>query len=496
MLILPLHRPLTRATFPLITAVIVIINVLVFALLQSGDGAAEQRAEAWYDSSGLAAIEAPLFARYVERSADPELREQLAGMPEPMRPLIARHLQQREPRFRAELASGSAFDDADAFARWQPMAAQFDALRQKIFTERFAFDAGDPQPLQLFSSMFLHGSIDHLLGNMLFLVALGLLVEGPLGAALYSALYLLAGAGAGLAWLTIDGAGSVIGASGAIAGLMGAFCVLWGLRRVRFFYWVFVFFDYVRAPALWLLPLWLGWEVLQMWMADGSRVAYSAHAGGIVAGAGLALLVRQLGWHDQAWLAANDGDAPPDIDSRFRHALQLLGQMQLAEAGHALEELHAEAPQRVDVQLARLRCARYARDGARTIAILQALLAAPPMPRTTDTREFATLLMESSAEVWPQLPAAALADAALRFAAIGEDEAALALFAQLQRHPDEAFAATLPMRWLQLAFRLRDAGNAAAMRRALQQLAALHPQSAEAGKARFLLDAGQAAPAG
>jgi membrane associated rhomboid family serine protease len=473
-LILPLHRPLNRATFPFATALLVLANLFVFFVLQSGDGDAAMRAHRHYVDSGLAALEAPLYQRHLGADDAAATKEPAAAV-----------AMQRDGSFRQRLADGELFDDPADFASWQSRASEFERLRQRVFTDRLAFRSDQPRPLPLFGSMFLHGGLDHLLGNMLFLIALGLLVEGPLGAALFTALYLLSGTAAGLAWLAWHGSapGAVIGASGAIAGLMGAFCVLWGRRHVRFFYWFFVVFDYVRAPALVLLPLWLGWELLQMLTMDGSRVAYSAHAGGIVAGALLALAVRQLGWQREAWF--DDAVDAPDPDALFRQALTALGRMRPDEAAPLLDAAQRLAPTRFDIRLAQYRCARYAGQDAqarqRVIELLE--LGAPD---AKNLRELMIVCAEAGG-VAAGLPAHRLADLAPRLAAAGDGEVALSLLDSLA--PVRALQAELPQRWLALAFRLRDAGDDAGMRQALQRLVDRHGASAEAGKARFLLSA-------
>jgi membrane associated rhomboid family serine protease len=473
-LILPLHRPLTRANFPIATALLVLANVFVFFVLQAGDGDAARRAHVHYVESGLATLEAPLYQRHLGVDA-------AAAAPEPAAMLAM----QRDGSFRERLTRGDLFDDPDAHAAWQARAAEFERLRQRVFTDRLAFRSEQPRAVPLLGSMFLHGGLDHLLGNMLFLIALGLLVEGPLGATLFAALYLLSGVAAGLAWLGWHGSapGAVIGASGAIAGLMGAFCVLWGRRRVRFFYWFFVLFDYVRAPALLLLPLWLGWELLQMLLMDGSRVAYSAHAGGIVAGALLALGVRRLGWQREAWF--DDADDAPDPDALYRQALAALGRMRPDEAAALLDGAERLAPARFDIRLAQYRCARYAGQAAQARQRAIELLALNP-PDAAGLRE----VMIVSAEVGgvgAGLPPARLADLALRLAAIGDGDVAVSLMDSLASA--RTLQAELPQRWLSLAFRLRDAGHAAGMQQALQRLVEHHGESVEAGKARFLLSA-------
>jgi rhomboid family protein len=151
-------------------------------------------------------------------------------------------------------------------------------------------------PLSVLTSMFLHGSWLHLLGNMLFLWIFGDNIEDRLGRARYLLFYLFCGyvAGYGFALANPDSAEPLIGASGAIAGVLGAYLVLYPRARV----WglvPFLFFIPLRLPAWVVLGLWF---VLQAFYSAGygvsevGTVAYLAHVAGFVAGALLALPLR------------------------------------------------------------------------------------------------------------------------------------------------------------------------------------------------------------
>jgi TolA-binding protein len=141
--------------------------------------------------------------------------------------------------------------------------------------------------------------------------------------------YLLSGFGAVvLFWLlNPHGTRGMIGASGAIAGVMGMYTVLLGLKRIDFFYSIIVYFDFVKAPAIVLLPLWLANELLQQWWYPNSPVAYMAHVGGLLAGAGLAALyTRKRVQPDQVSVSSvsEREDLSADIDrvQRLIKALQ------------------------------------------------------------------------------------------------------------------------------------------------------------------------------
>jgi membrane associated rhomboid family serine protease len=141
-------------------------------------------------------------------------------------------------------------------------------------------------------SMFLHGSLLHLGGNMLFLWIFGNNIEDRLGRVKYLLFYLAAGVVAMAAHLAVQPHSTVpvIGASGAIAGVMGAYLIWFPNVRVRAAVFLAFFVVFPRIRAKWLLGIWF---VLQFFTAPGSGVAWMAHVGGFVFGALFALLRRR-----------------------------------------------------------------------------------------------------------------------------------------------------------------------------------------------------------
>ena len=150
-------------------------------------------------------------------------------------------------------------------------------------------DFPDKSPwLALLSSMFLHGGFLHLGGNMLFLWIFGNNIEDRMGPAKYTAFYLLSGLVASAAHIAVqpDSTVPVIGASGAVAGVMGAYLVLFPRVQIRTL--IFIFIRDIRA--MWLLGFWF---LMQFFTDPSQGVAWVAHVGGFVFGAIVALLFRQ-----------------------------------------------------------------------------------------------------------------------------------------------------------------------------------------------------------
>ena len=138
---------------------------------------------------------------------------------------------------------------------------------------------------QLFTSQFLHGSWLHLLGNMLFLWVFGNNVEDRLGRIRFLPFYLLCGAIAGISQALVAPSEHfpLIGASGAIAGVLGAYIVLYPHARV----WALLFIIPVVVPAWLMLGVWFLYQFLYAagQSQEGGGVAYWAHVGGFIAGA-------------------------------------------------------------------------------------------------------------------------------------------------------------------------------------------------------------------
>ncbi|MGZ4104214.1 MAG: rhomboid family intramembrane serine protease [Actinomycetota bacterium] len=147
----------------------------------------------------------------------------------------------------------------------------------------------------IFYTMFLHGSLLHIGGNMLFLWVFGDNIEDRLGKVKFLLLYLISGIAATFVQTLVgpSSGGPLIGASGAIAGVLGAYIVLFPRARVRTLVFVFLIFV-VDIPAIVLLGIWFAMQLLQGVGpgAAGGGVAYMAHVGGFVAGILLLLLFR------------------------------------------------------------------------------------------------------------------------------------------------------------------------------------------------------------
>jgi len=146
------------------------------------------------------------------------------------------------------------------------------------------------------TSMFLHGGILHLLGNMLYLWIFGDNVEDSMGHVRFIVFYLLCGVAAVFAQALPEPSSQVpmIGASGAISGVLGAYLMLFPHARILVLIPMGFVMHSTRLPAMWVLLLWFALQFLSNLMqgAGGGGVAFRAHIGGFIAGVGLIALFK------------------------------------------------------------------------------------------------------------------------------------------------------------------------------------------------------------
>jgi len=150
----------------------------------------------------------------------------------------------------------------------------------------------------IYSSMFLHAGFLHLAGNMLYLWIFGNNIEDVLGKFKFILFYLICGTIAALGHIATDTQSVIpmIGASGAVSGVLGAYLVLFPYARVKTLIFIVIFITVIRIPALILLGLWIGIQIMNGMAVSGGTpgVAWFAHIGGFLAGMILILPFRGL----------------------------------------------------------------------------------------------------------------------------------------------------------------------------------------------------------
>ncbi|HSY93236.1 MAG TPA: rhomboid family intramembrane serine protease [Candidatus Binatus sp.] len=239
---------------------------------------------------------------------------------------------------------------------------QLVSLSKTSSVDEYAFVPANPTAISYLTANFLHGGWMHLIGNMWFLWLAGFVLEDAWGRWLYSAFYLIAGAAA-LQFYAWTNPGSVIptvGASGAVAALMGAFLVRFPKMKIEMAWiWWFSFAKLLRtgnpfrmtqfkASAYWLLPLWLGSEIIYgALLGSSSGVAHWAHVGGFLFGAVAALTIQHSGLEHKANKAIEEKLAWTN-DAELEQASDMMEHGQLGEALVLLTNYVAMKPNSLD----------------------------------------------------------------------------------------------------------------------------------------------------
>jgi membrane associated rhomboid family serine protease len=242
-------------------------------------------------------------------------------------------------------------DPAALQAEMDSFAGQYSQLMASSIDQRYAFVAAHPRPITYLTSTFLHGGWWHLIGNMWFLWLAGFVLEDAWGRPLYLLVYLTAGAFACQfdAWANPGSIIPSVGASGAIAGLMGAFLVRFPKMKIRIMW----FFDLGLFPfsrfwmrAYWVLPIWALTEI-NYGMGRGDGIGHWAHVGGFLFGGIAAVALRYSGLEHTLNQAIEEKVAwTPDPE--ITQAGDLMEQGKFAEAATILNNYLAAKPDSVE----------------------------------------------------------------------------------------------------------------------------------------------------
>ncbi len=363
LLIIPFEKKPELRNPPVLTVLLIIINTVIYFGFQSGDKALYEEAFALYENERLYEIELPRYIEWRRQNThDAELPD-YEDMDDEAKIVLLREMM-FDGDFQAQLKANRIIrPDDPEFRRWRDVRERFDALVESTFIQKYSLKTREPTALTMFSHMFLHADAEHLIGNMIFLFLFGFVVEISMGRVAFLGAYLLAGLASGLFYTWID-PGEIIpavGASGAIFGLAAMYTMLYGLRRIRFFYTVlFIYFDVVRAPAWLLLLAWLGLELYNQYFTE-TNVNNLAHIGGLLGGAIIAFIYKKFTSRvDYDYLEKEQREAARA--DALQTALDHIGRMEFARAKPVLEKLVAEDPGNLEALQQLFNVARFSRN--------------------------------------------------------------------------------------------------------------------------------------
>jgi membrane associated rhomboid family serine protease len=422
---------------PVVTLALILINALAFAATWAVGAAGASNAEVLRELIEKAFQETP-YVTVGPRLARELGREGTAALQEA----------------RASWEAGGSAVAPDQRRRAQ---REFDALVDdyhealaRLPARRFGFVPAQPALLALLTAMFMHAGWLHLLGNMLFLYVSGPYLEEAYGKAIFAAGYLLSGVAATVGHVLADPQSTVplVGASGAIAGVMGMMLVRLARTKIRFLFLPIVFLPNVRIhlslPALLVLPLWVLEQLAYAARtpSQGGGVAWWAHVAGFAFGAVFAGAVMALGLEER-WLgrseSADEGRRALDRAAVARER----GDFEKARA--ALRGARTGEPDASDLVAETYELALAEQDTAEVARALARLLDVLPRRGATDV---ALALVDDGrwAEV-PDPPARLYFAVASFLDRQGQPDRALALYDEVLRAaPRDAFALRAALR--------------------------------------------------
>ena len=336
------HENMTARRWPVITLALIAINTLAFVATNSVTLQQQEAVEAAKHSMVAYATAHPelkLDDRAAEvvknaRRADPDLLKEFQLAPSTDTP-----------------APDALFDGSEIRqVKMDKLVRAYEDAASNSILNTYGFVPAHPNPLSYITANFLHGGWLHLIGNMWFLWLAGFVLEDAWGRALYAVVYLAAGAAA-LEFYALASPGSLIptiGASGAVAALMGAFLVRFPKMKIEMAFFFNLRPYRFKAPAYTLLPLWLLMEVFSgALFGSSSGVAHWAHVGGFLFGMVAAVALRYTGLEQKANKQIEE-EISWQADPQIAQATELYEQQQYDAAAEVLKTYLAVSPESAD----------------------------------------------------------------------------------------------------------------------------------------------------
>jgi membrane associated rhomboid family serine protease len=339
------HENMTARRWPVVTIALIAINTIVFLFTTTAmNDEAPQLGEVKSHILIVAGLHPelklqPESQRLVDgfKQSHPE---QWKHVQDPYRDVINAY----DARIKMLEDTSKLQEEADSLNQ------QLVKLSASSIVEQYAFVPAHPNPISYLTANFLHGGILHLLGNMWFLWLAGFVLEDLWGRWLYSAFYLVAGAAAlqFYAWTNTGSITPTLGASGAVAALMGAFLVRLPKMKIEMAWLLFFRIFRFSAAAYWLLPLWLAGEIFYgSLFGSMTGVAHWAHVGGFLFGAAAAVAIQYSGLEQKANKAIEEKLGWTN-DPELEQASNNMEHGQLADAVVHLTAYVAKKPNSID----------------------------------------------------------------------------------------------------------------------------------------------------
>jgi membrane associated rhomboid family serine protease len=483
MLLIPLTDKISWRNPPIVTILLILINCLVYFVFQFNDSEKYIQAEEYYFESGLAEIEIVQYVKYRNPSHNDISIFHANGKLNKDKAFQQYQDMMKDYPYLEKLRNQEIISPRDPeFSEWRQLRDEYQVRRSDIVAHNYGFIPANAKPMSFVTHMFLHGDVVHLLGNMLFLWLVGCMLEMGSGRTFYSTSFILAGLGSvALFWVIYPQSPvPLVGASGAISGITGAFMALYGKKKVKFFYSLGFYFNYLKVRAIFLLPIWFANEFYQLFFGGMSNVAYVAHIGGLISGAA-------LGFFNLKVLRAYNPDVlepePEDnVSPIIEKALQYIRQLDMETGAQLLEMALAKSPDHIDAMTYLFNVRKAEAKDPHFHQIAQRLL--DRLSSENDHYKSVEKIFDEYTKLTkrPQLSADLYLKLIVIFSRLGHPEKAeriLAMF--LKQKPDFP---GIPMALLKLATGYRQKGVRAKYQNCLKVLGSNYPNSAEGQIAR------------
>ncbi|VAW97701.1 hypothetical protein MNBD_GAMMA23-601 [hydrothermal vent metagenome] len=334
---------------PILSIILILICVGAYFTWQNNDNENEALAFQYYIQSGLAKIETPAYSKYVGAKDATTINQLLTEQPQQAYRFALKKIMV-DGLFLSQLDSHKIIKPSHPqFKMWLQKHTEFKRLLNRIVKYKYGLKPYQYNLQSLVIHNFLHDDISHLILNMIFLFMFGFVIELAIGRSAYLFVFLVSGIASGATLILLDpnAAYWVVGTSGAIAGLVGFYTLLYGMRKIRFFYTIIVYFGYVKAPALVLLPVWLIYELFNQYLFL-DQVSNLSHIGGLLTGAALGLIYKRYPQliHTET---IQDNTQQLNFKKKFQQAIELVAQLDFNKAHKILNELLINQPNNIDV---------------------------------------------------------------------------------------------------------------------------------------------------
>ena len=319
MVIIPTEKRFDWKHPPIMLFLIVLTNVLVFFIYQQDDGEKIERAITHYEELDYFQTEWPVYLDYLESTDVPSsnIEDYQEMFDEGHRRQLVFYVLSDLRFFDYLNANWVSFQEPEKGDYWKDRK-RIHQLFESTVLYGYGLKPKDLAVKNLISYQFLHGDALHLIGNMFFLVIFGFAVEAAIGHMRFLLFYLVTGIAGGVLFVMVNlhSPSPLVGASGAISGVMAMYLGVFRLRKIEFFYWFFIFVGFIRAPALFVLPLYLANELYSYFTQVDSNIAFMAHTGGFVSGAILILTAAMVSPKilNEEYLAEEEVESPLQQD--------------------------------------------------------------------------------------------------------------------------------------------------------------------------------------